>query len=291
VIYRVRHLTTYTYAEPVLLAHHQAHLVPRSFERQTCQRAAVRITPTPDSLDDRGRDYYGNPVTFFVLRDPHSSLAVQVLSKVEVKERLRADPDASPPWEQLVELPARLKGADLLEVADFCFESALVRFSDDVVDYVRPSFLPGRPVVTCLLDLMHRISHDFTYDDTATTIATPLSEVLARRRGVCQDFAHLSIACLRAIGLPARYVSGYLLTRPPPGRQKLRGADASHAWASTFIPGSGWLDFDPTNDCLPNTEHLTLGWGRDYDDVCPLRGVVLGGGEQLLEVGVDVAPA
>jgi transglutaminase-like putative cysteine protease len=289
-MYRVRHVTSYAYTEPVLLAHHQAHLRPRSFARQACHHSGLRITPTPDSLDDRGVDYYGNPVAFFALQDAHSTLTVEVLSKVEVEARQLPDPGATPAWEELVDLPARLGGADLLEIADFCLDSPLVRISDEIADYARPSFAPGRPVLACVIDLTHRVHEDFTYDGTATTIATPLSDVLAQRRGVCQDFAHLTIACIRAMGLPARYVSGYLLTRPPPGRKKLRGSDASHAWLSVHVPGCGWVDFDPTNDCLPDTEHVTLGWGRDYDDVSPLRGVVLGGGEQVLEVGVDVEP-
>ncbi len=289
-MYRVRHVTTYTYTDPVLLAHHQAHLVPRSFDWQTCHRTLLRVTPTPSGIDDRGRDYYGNPIAYFALQDPHSSLVVQVVSKVEVMEHSPPEPADTPPWEELVDLPERQQGAALLEIADYCFDSTLVRVSDEVADYARPSFPPGRPVLACLLELMHRIHRDFTYDAEATTISTPLTQVLAERRGVCQDFAHLAIACIRAMGLPARYVSGYLLTRPPPGRKKLRGSDASHAWPSAYVPGSGWIDFDPTNDCLVGTDHVTLGWGRDYDDVCPLSGVVLGGGEQVLDVGVDVEP-
>ena len=170
------------------------------------------------------------------------------------------------------------------------FRSPFISFSAEVRAYAEPSFVRGRPLIGCLRDLNSRIRHEFAYDPAATTLATPLLEVLAKKRGVCQDFAHLFIACARAMGLPARYVSGYLLTRPPPGKPKLRGSDASHAWVSVFIPEFGWVDFDPTNNCLPNEEHVVLGWGRDFDDVSPLRGVVLGGGEHRLKVGVDVEP-
>lgn len=290
VIYKVRHVTTYAYAEPVLLAHHQAHLTPRQASFQTCLRSQIRVEPQPAEIDEDGHDYFGNPVAFFGLRDPHSRLVVQVTSKVEVRDRGYPAAAATPPRGVALELLAGLSGDELLEVADSRYDSPYVATSQAVLDYAAPSFPEGRPLMDCLLDLTARIHADFTYDPKATTLATPLTEVLAERRGVCQDFAHLGIACVRAMGLPARYVSGYLLTRPPPGGRKLKGSDASHAWLSAFVPGGGWVDLDPTNDCLANFDHVTLGWGRDYDDVSPLRGVVLGGGDHSLKVGVDVEP-
>jgi transglutaminase-like putative cysteine protease len=289
-MYRVKHVTTYTYSEPVLLAHHQAHLTPRGSANQNCLRSQMRITPTPAELDDRGTDYFGNPVAFFGMRDPHSTLSVQVVSKVEVRQRAIPDIVRSGPWSETLDVLDSLAGERLVEVADFCFDSSFVGLTTAVGDYAAGSFPAGRPILACLLDLNHRIHEDFIYDPAATTLATPVSQVLAERRGVCQDFAHLMLACVRTMGLPARYVSGYLLTRPPPGKPRLRGADASHAWVSVFVPDLGWIDFDPTNDCMPNTEHVTLSWGRDFDDVSPLHGVVLGGGDHSLKVGVDVEP-
>ena len=289
-MYRVKHVTTYRYGAPVLLAHHLAHLTPRQTPHQTCLRAQLRITPQPSEIDESGVDYYGNPTAFFGLRDPHGTLTVQVSSKVEVRPRDLPTADQGAPWAGPGDPLADLTGEIRVEVADFCVDSPFIAVAPDIRAYAEISFVPGRPLMGCLLDLNSRIRHEFSYDPAATTVATPLSEVLARRRGVCQDFAHLFIACARSMGLPARYVSGYLLTRPPPGKEKLRGSDASHAWVSVFLPEFGWIDFDPTNACLPNEEHVTLGWGRDFDDVSPLRGVVLGGGEHRLKVGVDVEP-
>ena len=290
VTYKVRHVTTYRYAEPVLLAHHQAHLTPRQTAFQTCHRSQIRIDPQPAEIEGGGRDYFGNPVTFFDLRDPPARLVVQVPSKVEVRERLCPAAAATPNRQEALAMLETLSGPSLLEVSDGRFDSPYVATSAAIRDYAQLSFPDGRPLLECLLDLTRRINQEFTYDPAATTLATPLAEVLEERRGVCQDFAHLGIACVRSMGLPARDVSGYLLTRPPPGGVKLQGSDASHAWMSAFVPGAGWLDFDPTNNCMANLEHVTVGWGRDFDDVSPLRGVVLGGGDHSLKVGVDVEP-
>ncbi len=289
-IYRVRHLTTYNYLEPVLVAHHLAHLTPRSFAGQTCGRSAIRVTPTPATLDDQGTDYYGNPVTLFTLQDPHKKLTVEAVSRVEVRPRILPAPDETPPWEWVADWLNNARGPEGLEAVEFRFDSPFVRANDVLAAYAAPSFPAGRPILAALTDLTGRIFRDFTYDPSATTVATPLARVLTDRRGVCQDFAHLGIGCLRAMGLSARYVSGYLLTRPPPGQEKLVGSDASHAWLASYIPGFGWVDMDPTNDCLPGMEHITTAWGRDFGDVSPLRGVVLGGGDQSLNVAVDVEP-
>lgn len=289
-MYRVKHATTYRYTGPVLLAQHLAHLTPRQTQNQTCLRAQLRITPTPAEIDESNQDYYGNPVTFFGLREPHSTLSVQVTSRVEVRERDHPKESAARPWQGPTDPLAGLTGDRLLDVADFCFDSPYVPLSHAIRDYAAVSFQPGRSVLASVTDVNHRIHRDFAYDPTATNVATPLTEVLASRRGVCQDFAHLAIAGLRAMGIPTRYVSGYLLTLPPPGKVKLRGSDASHAWISVFLPEFGWIDFDPTNDCQPEMDHVVLGWGRDFGDVSPLCGVVLGGGEHRLRVGVDVEP-
>ena len=289
-MYRVKHVTTYRYTEPVLLAQHLAHLTPRQSAHQTCLRAQLRVTPTPAEIDENGIDYFGNPVTFFSLRDPHATLTVQVISKVDVRPRRRPGKSDGRLWQGPQDPTSGRQGEALLEIADYCFDSPYATLTPEVRDYTAQSFAVGRPLLSCVLDFNHRIHRDFAYDATATTVATPVAEMFAERRGVCQDFAHLDIAGLRAMGLPARYVSGYLLTRPPPGKQKLRGSDASHAWVSVFLPDCGWVDMDPTNDCLPDTDHVVLGWGRDFGDVSPLCGVVLGGGEHRLKVGVDVEP-
>jgi transglutaminase-like putative cysteine protease len=289
-MYRVKHVTTYRYTEPVLLAQHLAHLTPRQTAHQTCLKAQLRVTPTPAEIDESGQDYFGNPVTFFGLRDPHATLTVQVISKVEVRPRALPRAQDSRPWRGVQDPLAGLQGEALLDVADYCFDSPYATLTPKLKDYAARSFVAGRPLLACVLDLNKRINRDFAYDPTATTVATPLSEVLAARAGVCQDFAHIGIAGLRAMGLPARYVSGYLLTRPPPGKPKLRGSDASHAWIATYLPEFGWIEIDPTNNCIPGIEHVVLGWGRDFGDVSPLCGVVLGGGEHRLKVGVDVEP-
>ncbi len=288
-IYLVRHATTYSYAEPVLVAHHHAHLAPRSFDGQTCRRSALRIQPAPTLLNEDGRDYFGNRVAFFTLQEAHRTLTVEASSRVEVHPRALPAPGETPPWETVAAMLRAAHGPTLLEAMEFTFDSPFIPCGDAALRaYAAPSFPPEQPILAGLLDLMHRLFRDFTYDPAATTLATPILRVLADKRGVCQDFAHLTIGCLRALGLAARYVSGYLLTRPPPGQEKLRGSDASHAWVLAWVPGAGWIDLDPTNDCIPGKEHITTAWGRDYGDVSPLRGVVLGGGDHSLKVAVDV---
>ncbi len=288
--YKVRHVTTYTYSTPVLVAHHIAHLTPRAIPWQVCRRSSLRIRPQPTEMESHGSDYFGNPISFFTLHDQHRKLAVEALSRVDLKPRNYPAAEETLRWESVVDVLEGARTPELLEAREFCFPSPFVTTSEALTAYAVPSFPSNRPILAGLLDLMHRIHRDFTYDPEATTVATPLERVLADRRGVCQDFAHLGIACLRSMGLSARYVSGYLLTRPPPGKSKLKGSDASHAWLSAFVPGTGWVDIDPTNDRVADLEHVTTAWGRDFDDVSPLKGVVLGGGEQSLKVAVDVEP-
>jgi transglutaminase-like putative cysteine protease len=288
--YKIRHVTTYAYSEPVLVAHHMAHLTPRNSASQTLRRSSLRISPTLTGAEDRRLDYFGNPVSYFAIQTAHRSLSVEATSRVEVRPREIPVPEDTPSWEDVAAILSGEAGEAIPDAAEFCYDSTYISTFDALTRYAALSFPSGRPVLSAAIDLMHRIYHDFTYDPTATTVATALDDVLEDRRGVCQDFAHLGIAALRTMGLAARYVSGYVLTHPAPGKKRLKGADASHAWFSLFIPGSGWIDFDPTNDRLPDIEHVVTAWGRDYDDVSPLRGVVLGGGEHSLKVSVNVEP-
>jgi transglutaminase-like putative cysteine protease len=224
----------------------------------------------------------------FALEDGHQKLSITAISKVEVAEPTAEMTYDDTPWEQVRERLAMDRSAAVLDAYQFTFASPHVPLLAELADYAAPSFPSGAPLTPSVLDLTRRIHADFVYDSTATTISTPLDEVLALRRGVCQDFAQLQIGCLRSLGLAARYVSGYLLTTPPPGRKKLRGADASHAWLSVYLPSGHWLDVDPTNDLIPSDSHITLAWGRDYSDVCPIKGVFVGGGQHSMSVAVDV---
>jgi len=288
-IYRISHLTEYHYSAPVTLAHHLAHLSPRPTPSQRLRRHVLRVNPQPAVLHDRV-DSFGNTAAIFILQETHQYFQVEATSDVEVLTRLPLVPSQTPPWETVRDLlPADLS-AEGLEIYQFLFDSSLVKCSRELEDYARPSFPKDRPLLEGVLDLTRRIYDDFTFDPAATTVSTPLRTVLTSRRGVCQDFAHLQIGCLRSMGLAARYVSGYIETDPPPGQEKLHGTDASHAWISVFIPGQGWIDLDPTNNLIVSDRHITVAWGRDYGDVSPLRGVILGGGQHSLRVGVSVHP-
>jgi len=287
--YRVLHTTVYRYSAPVALSRQLLHLTPREFEWQRVLEHQVSIDPTPDETAT-SRDYFGNSITHMVLSAAHQSLSMAARSIVEVMPRNSAAHVAgSPPWEESAAMLRGVAGGANLEPARFMFDSPHVESSAELLRYAEPSFSPRRPLLEAVLDLNHRIHEDFEFDPIATVISTPLAEVLEQRRGVCQDFAHLMIGCLRTQGLSARYVSGYLLTMPPPGHARLIGADASHAWISVYSQNAGWIDFDPTNDRLVDDEHITLGWGRDFSDVTPTRGVILGGGEQDLTVHVTVS--
>lgn len=288
--YRIVHETLYRYASPVALSHQLLHLTPRALPWQTLHSHRIAIEPQPGETTER-EDDFGNPVRQVLLATPHQALTVRAESEVSVAPRAEAAAAALPAaWDALRE---RLHGIDetpLLEPAQFLYESPQVECLAELAAYAAPSFPPRRRVLDAALELASRIHDDFEFDPKATSVSTPLREVLRLRRGVCQDFAHLMIACLRALGLAARYVSGYLITAPPPGRPRLVGADASHAWVSVWSAHAGWVDIDPTNDCLVDDEHITLAWGRDFSDVTPMRGVILGGGEQELEVRVTVTP-
>ncbi len=287
-LYTLRHDTEYTYAQPVTLGHNVVHLRPRPVPLQTLHTCDVHIAPPPAVVRDR-HDYFGNPVTFFTLQQPHHTMTVSAVSRVEVHARPPLADGLSRPWE-LVRDECKADVTDAgLDAYQHSFDSPLASGTAELADYAAPSFPVGRPVLDSAYDLTRRIYRDFRYDPATTTIATPVAEVFRQRSGVCQDFAHLMIACLRSLDLPARYVSGYLQTVPPPGQKRLVGADASHAWVGVYSPGLGWVDFDPTNDKVVGDQHITLAWGRDFNDVSPVRGLILGGGEHKVEVRVDVA--
>jgi transglutaminase-like putative cysteine protease len=288
-IYRIVHKTTYKYKHPVSFGNHVAYLTPRSKPHHACTSHELLVTPTPSALSERS-DYFGNAVTLFTIQQPHDELNIEARSRVVIDGPAVLWPDRSPAWDEVVRcLPADLSMA-ALDAYQFVFESPRVKPGARFADYAAESFLPAKPLTEALLDFTGRIYKDFRFDSKATTVRTAPEEVLRHRRGVCQDFAHLQIACLRSLGLPARYVSGYLRTYSPPGQTKLIGADASHAWVSVYCPGTGWLDVDPTNNLIPSQSHVTVAWGRDYGDVSPVRGVILGGRDHELEVGVEMEP-
>jgi transglutaminase-like putative cysteine protease len=292
--YHVLHETTYDYGSPVSLSQQQLHLSPRILAWQQIVEQRVEIDPEPSWRRD-GADPFGNPVSWVAFHAPHDSLTIRSAMTVAVLPHAPEDLSPSPAWESVRDRLAYNAAPPLpedLDAARFLFESAHVRVKRELADYAAPSFPPGRPVLVGARDLMARIFAEFEFDPEATTVSTPVMEVLEKKRGVCQDFAHLMIACLRALGLAARYVSGYLLTHPPPGKPRLVGADASHAWVSVYAPGfgDGWVDFDPTNDLLPDTQHITVAFGRDFGDISPLRGIILGGGGHEPEVAVTVTP-
>lgn len=286
--FRVVHSTRYDYAEPVSLGHNEAHLRPRSAPRQTCEESRIDIEPRPASLRERS-DYFGNPVAYFALQEPHESLTVVATHVVAVEAPpLPADLGVSAPWDRLRERLEAETSTAVVEARELVLESPMVPLGPDLADYAAPSFPPGRPLLDGAYDFTRRMHREFVYEKNFTTVATPVFEVLAQRRGVCQDFAHVAVGCLRSLGIPARYVSGYIESAAPAGQTGLRGADASHAWISVYDPDLGWVDFDPTNDQIVGARHVTIAWGRDYGDVTPLKGVVFGGGAHTLEVAVEL---
>lgn len=288
--YRITHRTRYHYSRDVVLCHSQARLLPRETHWQHCRSSQLTIQPPP-ALSSERLDFFGNRVRYFVIQQIHQELEVTAITEVQVRDaRPLALADQSPPWEEAVRLLRTRSGPEALEARQFVLDSPFVTAGARFREYAALSFPPGRPLLEALTDLNQRIHDEFTYDPHFSAIATPLDRVLSERRGVCQDFAHLAITCLRSLGLPARYVSGYLETLPPPGQPRLVGADASHAWLAAYIPGDGWAELDPTNACMPGERHITLAWGRDYGDVAPLTGVMTGGGSHTLDVSVDVAP-
>jgi transglutaminase-like putative cysteine protease len=287
--FEVTHTTTYDYRAPVTVSHHLMRLTPRALPKQRLLDHSIEVNPKPATTNLRV-DYFGNDVTFATIEQAHRKLTVTSRSRVAVSPAFIPESSETPTWETVRGMCRVDRTTSVLEASEFTFASPQVPLDPSFAEYAAPSFLPGRPLLEAVTDLTTRLHRDFKFDATATTVSTPLAEVLANRRGVCQDFAHLQTACLRALGLPARYVSGYLETLPPPGQEKLIGSDASHAWVSFFCPGIGWIDVDPTNNLFPSMQHITLAWGRDYSDVSPIRGVTLGAGTHQLKVAVDVLP-
>ncbi len=286
----VVHRTVYEYGQPVASSHHEAHLAPRDGRSQVCLTHAVRITPSPGTTRER-RDYFDNRTIYFGIHESHRSLEIVAESDILVVDREHSLLLDKTSWDAVRDFVSADRQSESLAAYAFVFESPFVSGQREALkEYALPSFSPGRPLLDATIDLTARIFSDFAYDTTATEISTPLADVIRRRRGVCQDFAHFQIGCLRAMGLPARYVSGYLSTVPPPNMPRLVGCDASHAWLSTYLPSVGWIDFDPVNNVIPGERHVTVAYGRDYGDVAPVHGVIVGGGQHVVRVSVDVSP-
>lgn len=277
-IYRATHTTRYTYEGPVSHCLSEARLTPRILPNQRLLDWNLAVTPRPSTIISR-KDYFGNDVSSFAVLEPHDRFTVTATSLIEVLTN-PGTLQSSPSWEE-----ARDIVADLIEENEFIWESPFVPWLETIEDYAKPVFTPGRPLLEAATALMQKIHADFRYKPESTSIETPLAEVMASRKGVCQDFSHIMISALRAHGLAARYVSGYLR-----GDTELQGAQASHAWVAVFVPTIGWIDFDPTNNIIPSTGHLTIAWGRDFGDVTPVKGITVGGGEHTLEVDVRVVP-
>lgn len=287
--YNILHRTIYEYTAPVTVSHHVARLEPRATTAQEREQFSLKIFPEP-SLRKNRPDYFGNRLCFFSIQEIHSRLEIIAHSRVTVNANSTKTPEPSTPWEEVAEMFRDPVSPEVVQPYQFIFDSPQACASFELADYARESFSRETPLLTGVRHLTTRIFEDFKYDPKATTVATPLEEVWTKRRGVCQDFAHLGIASLRSLGLPARYVSGYLRTRPPEGKERLVGADASHAWFAVFCPGVGWVDFDPTNNVQPGEEHISVATGRDFADVSPVAGIITGGGAHQVKVSVDVMP-
>lgn len=285
--YRVQHTTRYAYGSPVELAAHMVHLRPRPQFWQTVVSETIVTDPVPARRQD-GLDHFGNHVTWLFLDLPHPDFEVTSDSVVEVDRPAPPDPLLTPAWESVVQATREPGG---WEAAEFQFGTPMAPINAESKAYVEKSFPAGRPVLEGVLDLNERFYADFKFRSGVTTISTPVSQVMQRREGVCQDFSHAVISGLRGIGIPARYTSGYIRTKPPPGQVKRKGADQSHAWVGAWLgPEFGWIDIDPTNGICIRDEHVLLGWGRDFSDVSPVRGVILGGGDHSVLVSVDLEP-
>jgi len=286
-IYDISHKTFYIYSTPVSQSHHIVRLAPREVVNQTIVQHSLFIEPTPTSRTD-GVDHLGNPASWLSIESKHSEFVVHARTGVSVEKPGDIDPERTLAWDRIRDVLSDPNCQPDLDVMRYLAPSRLTGADSDVAAYARQSFKRGRPTISAASELMSRIYNEFEFDTSATDVSTPLFEVLATRRGVCQDFSHLMLACVRAMGVPARYVSGYIRTYPPEGVQSLLGADATHAWVSVWSPESGWVDMDPTNNKVLQDEHIAIAYGRDYDDVSPIRGVLLGGSEHTVAVSVDV---
>lgn len=288
-VLHISHVTHYDYASRVDLAMHLLHLQPLSRADQQLEDFRLDIDP-PATRNQASLDYFGNPQHHLTLTTPHHALTVRAESRVRRLAAATPKPSASPAWESVRAAMRYRAGQPWLPAAEFCFPSAFVPLHPAFQAYAQLEFTPGRPLLEAAIGLMARIHHEFTYATASTDLTTPALEAFSRRQGVCQDFAHIMIACLRSLGLPARYVSGYLLTQPPPGQPRLLGVDASHAWLAVWCPQHDWVELDPTNNLIAAQSHAVIACGRDYADVTPLRGVIQGGGSHTLSVAVSVVP-
>ncbi len=282
-IYQTMHATRYTYAGPVSHCLSEARLTPRILPHQKLLDWNLSVSPTPNAIISR-KDYFGNDVSSFAVLEPHDRFSVTATALVEVTPQA-GDLCCGPSWETARDRIAEAEDADMAAVKEFVWESPFVPWLEELQDYGKSVLTPGRRLFDAAKDLMTKVYHDYSYKPASTSIETPLVEVILARKGVCQDFSHVMIGALRASGLAARYVSGYLR-----GDANFQGAQASHAWVSVYIPEMGWVDFDPTNNVMPAMGHLTIAWGRDFGDVTPVKGITLGGGKHELEVDVRVAP-
>lgn len=287
--YRVTHETVYRYAIPILRCYNIVHLMPRDTPRQSVLSSRIEVDPTP-ALFQRKTDFFGNTVGFFTLESGTQEIRVKAVDEVEVQPAPFYEPANSPPWEDVRDRFKHNRSKELLDAYQYVFPSPYVPVLPELREFGEVSFWPGRPIIEAALDLTARVFNEFRFDNSRTTVSTPVQQVLRDRVGVCQDFTHLQIGAIRSLGLPARYVSGYILNRPPEGQEKMRGADASHAWLSIYEPGFGWIDLDPTNNKVPSEEHVIVAVGRDFDDVSPIKGITFGGGSHAVDVEVDVRP-
>ncbi len=278
----VTHSTTYLYSDSVTISYNEVHLAPRPHRGQIVVSHDLTITPPPDFSAAR-RDYFGNEVTWFSIYEPHQTLTITAKDTVQTLPVELPQGNPVPTWELARDAVRLRESTEAFDACQFVFESPRVKLGPAFAAYAAPSFAPNRPLVDAVGALSRRIYAEFEYDVEATTVTTPVDEVLNTKHGVCQDYAHVMIACLRSLGLPARYVSGYVHAGTG-----LVGAQASHAWVSAFCPGLGWLDFDPTNGIQPQEEHVTLAWGRDYSDVTPVKGIAFGGGDHIINASVEV---
>lgn len=288
--YRISHTTRYMSNNKVGIGMNQVHLTPRETPWQSCGFHRIYADPIPTANDPR-QDYFGNQVHYFSFENGYKNLEIKSISRVNVAARSLPEDSASPPFEEVLnQLEAPLTPEVLHGREMACISPNIPFLAPPMTAYARKTFTKGKPLLQALRELLDRFNSDFQFDGTSTTVHTPVIEVFENRRGVCQDFAQLMIAMLRGIGLPARYVSGYLRTVSPAGKKRLRGADASHAWVGVYAGALGWVDIDPTNNMFVSEDHVTVAWGRDYTDVPPVRGIVIGAGPHSLKVSVDVEP-
>ena len=290
-IYDIRHVTTYRYDAPVASARCTLRLLPSNDDGQRVFDSGLEVAPNPSAITER-TDFFGTRVANVTIASTHRELRITALSRVEVERRAAPAAELTPAWEDVRQSAFSSSALGPQAPAHYLYPSRLVPLHGPATDYARESFGKGRPIVEAAAELMTRIRQEFKYDPKATAVSTPLSEAFESRGGVCQDFAHIMIAGLRGLGLSAAYVSGYIRTLPPPGKPRLVGADASHAWVSLWCGEAfGWLDFDPTNAIMAGNDHIVIARGRDYADVSPIDGVILASGNQTLSVSVDVAPS